>query len=187
MSSHTEKLIISIVGPIGSGKDTVAELISSLLHIKIRQISEPLRQIAQKQGIQQTRENLIELGTKTALEFGPDFLARQIYQNNEFPLIITGMRQPEQIKFFSQVARNIIISIDADPAIRFERAKMRGRSGEATDLQTFLMREQEENAPPRTQRVFECMKLATYHVENNTSLQELSKKILTILKKEKLL
>lgn len=107
-----------------------------------------------------TRENLVELGTQLAHEEGPDFLAKKILATVTTPLaMITGMRQLAQINFLRKNAHLILLSVDADPAIRFARAVERKKQGEATTLTEFVAHEQVENSGHHVQRLFECMKL----------------------------
>jgi dephospho-CoA kinase len=86
---------------------------------------------------------------------------------------ITGMRQLGQITTLRSSSNLKLISIDAAPAIRFERIKNTGKLGEASTLEEFIAREQAENNAPNAQRLFECMKLVDYHITNEASLEDL--------------
>jgi dephospho-CoA kinase len=86
------------------------------------------------------------------------------------------MRVPAQIDYLRKFDF-ILISIDADPKIRFGRAKSRGKHLEADTYQEFVELEEKENSGDFTQRVFEVMDMADYHIKNDGSLQELYKKL----------
>lgn len=167
------KKIIGIVGTIGAGKDTAGDYISKKLNIPSFQISSPLKQILLQEGKELTRENLIDLGTRLASEKGEAHLAEYILKRAPEVSIITGMRQLGQLSFLKSATDLILISIDANPEVRFERVKRNSKLGEASTLDAFISKEQAENSPPNVQRLFECMKLAEYQVINEGSLNDL--------------
>ena len=139
------------------------------------QISSPLKQLCEEAGIEATRENLIALGTRLASKHGDGYLAEHILRNERERerVIITGMRQLGQIAVLRSSSDLTLLSVDADPHIRFERVGNNGKLGEATTIEDFLQREKAENSPPNAQRLFECMRLADHHLTNNGSLDEI--------------
>ena len=167
------KEAIGIVGTIAAGKDTAGDHLSSTLDIPSFQISATLKDICAESGIEPTRDNLIALGTKLAAEHGDGFLVEHILERMPDRAIITGMRQLGQIALLESQSNLTLLSIDADPLVRFERARNNGKLGEATTVEAFVAREQQENSPPNAQRLFEVMKRADYHVTNNQSLEDL--------------
>ena len=172
-----KKEIIGIVGTIASGKDKAGDYISEKLNIPSFQISSPLKQICEQNGIEPTRDNLIKLGTKLASERGDGYLAEYILGQIETAGVITGMRQLGQIALLKSKANLTIVSIDADPSIRFERARENGKIGEAQSIEEFVAREAAENSPPNVQRLFQVIQLADFHIDNNASIEELYAKI----------
>ena len=168
-----EKMVIGLVGTIGSGKDTAGDYIAAKLGIPVFQISAPLKQICADTGVEPTRENLISLGTELAKEHGDGYLAEYITERMKDSAVITGVRQLGQIAFLKSSSKLKLISIDANPEIRFNRTKNNDKLGEADNLNEFLAREQAENSPPNTQRLFDCMKLADFHITNEGTIEEL--------------
>ena len=175
------KAVIGIIGPIGSGKDTVANCVAHRLQVPVYQISQPLKEIARNRGIEPTRENLTELGTTVATEEGEVFLARVLLDQIDKIGVISGMRQLQQIAYLRQNANLVLIAVNADPTIRFERVRLRHKPGEAKTLEEFIKKELDENSGHHVQRLFECLKLADYHIENNFDLDSLYCKVDDIL------
>jgi len=167
------KQVFGIIGPIGAGKDTSGDYVAQKLNIPSFQISSPLRQICIETGIEPIRENLIALGTRLAAEHGDGYLAEYILEYIPERSVVTGMRQLGQIDVLKSSSDLILISIDADPTVRFIRTRDNGKLGEAGTLEEFNAREQVENSAPNAQRLFECMKLADYHIINETSFEDL--------------
>jgi len=169
--------VIGIVGTIAAGKDAAGEYIGQSLDLPVYQISSPLKAMCKDEGIEPTRDNLIALGTKLAAERGDGYLAEYILNNSSESLIVTGMRQLGQLAVLDSLSNLTLLSIDANPELRFERAKKSGKLGEAKTLDEFVARELAENNPPNAQRLFECMKLAQYHLTNEGSEEELHIKL----------
>jgi dephospho-CoA kinase len=167
------KEVIGIVGTIAVGKDTAGDHISDTLHIPSFQISFPLKEICIETGVEPTRDNLIALGTQLAVEHGDGYLAEYILERVPNRAIITGMRQLGQIAVLESHSSLTLLSIDADPSIRFERAKRNNKLGEAKILEEFVAREIAENSAPNAQRLFEVMNLAQYHLSNEGTIEEL--------------
>ena len=167
------KEVIGIIGTIGAGKDMAGDYLSDKLHIPSFQISSPLKQICTESGIDPTRENLIKLGTALASEHGDGYLAKYILEHMPGKAVITGMRQLGQVAVLKSFSKLTLISIDADPAIRFKRVKDSDKQGEANTLDEFIARELAENSAPNAQRLFACMNLADYHLTNEGSLEDL--------------
>jgi dephospho-CoA kinase len=167
------KKVIGIIGTIASGKDAAADYLTEKFHLPVFQISQPLKDVCAERGIEPTRQNLIGLGTTLSKEMGEDFLAQLLLKKIEHEGIITGMRQLAQIAYLKKHAALTLIGIDAEPSIRFDRVKKRNKQGEATNLEEFIQQESQENSAPNVQRLFECLQLANYHIDNNGSLEEL--------------
>lgn len=184
MIQNNKKTILGVIGTIGAGKDTAAEHISKKLNIQVFQISQPLKDIAKERGIEPKRENLIRIGSDLVKEKGPAFLAELSFKKIDSNLgIITGIRVLEIIDWFRENTNFILLSISADPKIRFKRSIERGKLGEAETLEGFIINEQKENSPPNSQRLFECMKFADYTIENDGDLDSFYTKIDKFLEK----
>lgn len=167
------KKVIGVIGTIGAGKDTAGDYLSKKLDIPSFQISSPLKRLLAESNQEPSRENLIALGTKLAVEKGEGYLAEYIIAHGPNSMIITGMRQLGQIYFLKSSTQLKLISIDASPEVRFQRVKQNGKIGEADTLEEFIEREIAENSHPNAQRLFECMDLADYQIINEGSLKEL--------------
>jgi dephospho-CoA kinase len=172
------KKIICIVGTIGSGKDVAAEYISKKLGIPVFQASQPLRDIAKEKGIEPLRWNLIKLSNEIIKEKGPQaFVERLIGEESQNLVVITGVRIPSILDYIQKNYNLILLAVDADAELRFNRSIARGKLGEAKTLEEFLENEQKENSAPNMQRLFECMKLADYTIYNNTDLKTFFQKV----------
>lgn len=177
------KTVIGIVGPIASGKDTVAEYISKKLGIPAFQTSAPLKEIAKERNIPLTRKDLILLSRELAHERGEDHLARTLLGKINDKGIITGMREVAQITYLRNNSNFTLIAVNADQKIRFERLKSRKQIDEGKTFADFVANEKEEDSSNNVQRLSECMKMADYKIENNSDTKNLFRKVDEVLKK----
>jgi dephospho-CoA kinase len=175
------KKIIGVIGTVAAGKDTVADYIGKKLNCQVYQISKAIKDEAKNRSQGTNRDTLIKLGTELSKKHGSDYLARHFLDYPDKTLVITGMREVGQLDFLKNKSNFILIAIDADPQIRFERAIKRGKAGEAKDVEEFVSREKKENSGDHAQRLFECMPLADYTITNNGTIEELHQKVDKIL------
>ena len=166
------KTVLGISGPISAGKDVAAAYLSAKLGIPAFQTSQPLKDEAERRGIEPTRWNLITLGSTLAKEKGEGYLGKLLLEKIDAAGIISGIRQLDQVEFLRHETHFFYIGIDAPAQIRFDRAQLRNKLGEQRTLENFLLAEQAENEPPNIQRLFDCMKLVDYTIQNVGSLED---------------
>jgi dephospho-CoA kinase len=132
-----------------------------------------------------SRDNLITVSTVLRQTFGEDLLAKAITKdasNLESDIvIIDGIRRMTDIGHLMNLEHFILISVDADPKIRYERLVLRNEN-EGDIKKTFEdflndhKRETELTIP-------EVMGYAKEKIDNNGSLEELYKQIDGIIAK----
>ena len=72
----------------------------------------------------------------------------------------------------------MLIGIDAPVSLRFERSQSRGRQENASNLDEFLAREQEEMKNNlNAQQLHHCMEMCDYLIINDGTVEELQDKI----------
>ncbi len=172
------KKILGFTGLIGSGKDVAAKYAGEKLGIPFFQISDVLKDIMRGQGVEITRDTLIVCGTKYAKEFGADYLAKVLLKKIDGDKgVMSGMRQVAQIEYMRKNSDFYLVAVGADAEVRFRRSKERAEAGDAKSLELFVQNELEENSGNNIQRVFECVKMADVLIINNSSLEDLYRKI----------
>lgn len=174
------KRVLNIVGPNAAGKDTSAAYLAGIFTDAQRcSISDPLVCHFRRQGITPTRQQLIDYNRELIKADGggdSSILAKlAINAASSDVLILTGMRQPAQAKWLDQNTTALTIAIDAEAAIRYERARKHGKGllGTIQTLEDFISFEIAENSNPNPQRVREIMELASFSVSNNGTVKEL--------------
>lgn len=76
-----------------------------------------------------------------------------------------------------------LLTIDADPKIRYKRIRKRGSKTDHVTYKEFLENEKREMSAPsiNRQNLTECINMADYHLENNGTIKDLHRQIEKIL------
>ena len=107
-----------------------------------------IREEAKKRGesTKETAQNLrIEFGEYIVSELTIRKIKKLLDEGCESSIIVEGIRSPHEVNMFKNNFEDfIILSIFANPAIRFERLKKRMREDDSDDLNEFKKRDQME-------------------------------------------
>jgi dephospho-CoA kinase len=178
------KFILGVMGPIASGKDTLAEHLKKKYSFKQIGFGDILRAQAKKRKIAPLRKNLRVLQKQLREKYGDCYLENRaeeiILKSKHRKFILSGLRiASESAEAKKQMGTKIIL-VDADPFIRFERAKKRNRHGDAKTFERFKKEEKKEWKIFNFSKTF---KLADYVIHNEGTVEELNKKIDKLMKK----
>lgn len=176
--------VIGIIGPIASGKGAAAAWLVEQYGFKEITLSNFLRQEARKRGKHPHRRYLRKLQAELRAKYGNDFLlqrAIETIQKRKYErVVIDGLRQPDECALAKKLLKAKVILINADPFVRFKRAKGRGRKGFAESYEQFLHQDAIEMA---TFNFKKTMKLANYKIVNSGTLESLQRDVDKIAKK----
>lgn len=179
-------LIIGITGTFAAGKDTVADHLEKI-GFEHFSCGEQVREIAVERGIEPTRDNMREVGNQLRDEKGSDFLAKRIIEQKAKTdrIVITGIRQPGEIKYLQDLGDFYLIAVDAPIELRFERMQARKRPGDPETLEELREKEAKEmqSSGPNAQRINECMEMADFHLVNDGDMEKLGHAVDEIVEK----
>lgn len=139
--------IMGISGLPGSGKSMVSEIATQKGAI-IVSMGNIIRDEASKRG-----ESSKETAQKLREENGPLIVAeltiekiKEILKEDlTHTIIVEGIRSPHEVNLFRKHFDNfMVLSIFANPTIRYERLKNRGRADDSKDYKGFIERDQME-------------------------------------------
>jgi len=175
--------VIGVVGPIGAGKDTVADYISSNYGYAIVSFRDIVREETEKAGLEPTRENLQKIGGGYREKYGKDYWARKVLEKAKKleKAVIKEMRTFEDVKVQKGYFKDkmTVILVDTDGETRFERLKKRARLSDPQTFEEFRKQEDKE----KELRFTDSFAMADITIENNGALDDLYKKIGTVMKK----
>jgi dephospho-CoA kinase len=169
------KLIIGLVGPIASGKGTIKKYIVEKYGAKDCRFSTILRDVLTRLSLEINRENLINMSTVLRQNFGQDLLAKVIVEDaknlDANIVVVDGVRREEDIRYLKGLDGFVLLGIDADSKVRFERLVLRNENigDDKKTFEDFLAdhnKETEITIPA-------IMKTAYVILDNNGTLTEL--------------
>ncbi|MBI2595158.1 hypothetical protein HYW46_00285 [Candidatus Daviesbacteria bacterium] len=148
-----KKVIIGLIGEIGSGKGTFVDLLMQTApNLKISKIrfSDVLSDTLKIWGIPLTRSNLQNLAVIMKNNFGP-VLSHAVYMrvlsNPADIVILDGVRWQSDVDLVRGFPKNYLVYVTAPVAIRYDRIRSRKeKEGELNiPYEQFMKEEQTEN------------------------------------------
>ncbi len=176
-------MIVGLVGPISSGKGTVAKYLQENHDAGIYKFSDVLRDVSQRLHLEITRENLQNLSTCLRKEMGEDILAKAIAEDVEKDdhdiVVVDGIRRWADIMHLKKKSNFILTGIEAEPKLRYQRLVQRGENHGDSDksYEQFL----EDQGQEADAEIPEIIKEAQEIIENNHDLKNLYNDIEKIL------
>lgn len=179
MTHQAKKIIIGLVGEMGSGKSTVARYITETRQASHYRFSDFLREILEKLYISPTRTNLIDLFLVLAKQFGEDVLARPmkelITKNSNNLVVVEGIRRPADISLLKELPNFYLVGITSQKEIRYSRITARREKSDDSTKTYEAFREDERR--PTEILIAEMIKTADYIINNNGTVEKLHTEI----------
>ncbi|GHS97268.1 hypothetical protein FACS189421_03760 [Bacteroidia bacterium] len=169
-------MILGAVGKNATGKDYFLEYISKKYSIPMFSVGDVVRELALKDGLEHTRENLHKTSQKYMTQFGQDFFPNQIVAKiKELDInkvLVSGIRPLSDVVALKSAFGSDFILVDivvADDNIRFERMKKRGSARDPLTKDKFLEHDRHEEELFHTS---ETEKMADFIVYNDGTAEE---------------
>lgn len=132
--------IIGIGGTNGSGKDTLAEFLAKKHNLLFISTGDLVRQVAKLRYGNILRPTLHKVGNEIRTERGPGALVLEAQDkfkiSDKSGLIIGGLRTTGEIAELKKLG-GILLFVDADIKLRYERLKARKRSDDFISFEDF--------------------------------------------------
>ena len=180
-----KKIILGLVGSLASGKETTKKYLVEKHNAQDCRFSSILRDVLERIALPNSRENLQKLSTLLRGNFGENILAKAIAMDaskfNSNIVVVDGVRRFTDLEHLNKLPNFVLIKIDADPKIRYERMKLRNENAGDSE-KTYEQFLNDGNAEADAQ-IPEVMKTAKYEIDNSGSLEDLYSQIEKILVK----
>jgi len=185
-------VVLGLTGPNAAGKGEVCKYLSEKGYY-VTSLSNILRKIATERNISLSRINLVNLGNELREKYGAGVLAkwliRELSKNHNKAydkVVVDSIRNIQEVQEFKNKfkERFFLIYVDASKKLRFKFMRLRNREGDPKTYKEFLEVEKKEKSDKLThQQIHKCKELRNFLIYNNSTLEELHKKIDKILQK----
>ncbi len=132
-------MIIGLTGRNASGKTEVSEYLKSR-GFEYHSLSDEIREEIRSRGQEITREVLICVGNELRAKFGPGVLAERVLLRlgHERNYVVDSIRNPTEVQVLRRRKDFVLLGLEAEEQLRFERSRARAREGAARTLQQFV-------------------------------------------------
>lgn len=173
--------IIGITGRNGSGKDTVADYLERACGVTAMTAGDLVRDLAEQQQVEPTRENLHRLSQDYLGREGPEALVKEILRRARRRGLrraaIVGLRSPEEVNYLrGRLQQRFLLAavIVGDARTRYERSRGRGEARDALTFEQFRQQDRREHELFGLERTLE---LADIRLDNGNGLDHLYQQI----------
>ena len=179
------RMIFGVAGLNGAGKGEVVRFLETRSFTALS-LSDVIRAELEQQGLEETRERMIEAGNALRTAEGPGALAQRL-ANTLLPdrnYVIDSVRHPAEVEVLrTRTQRFKLLWVEADEATRLERIRARGRSGDPETAEDLRRLENMElgSQDPATQQLRAVRTLADFILTNDSTLEELRRQTHDIL------
>lgn len=180
-------LIIGITGTNASGKGTVVEILKKDFGFEHLSVREYITKGIKRKGLKVTRETLIETANEIRKNHSPSYIVEQLYKEAEKlhkPVVIESIRTVGEIKALRKKPNFLLIAVDADRKIRYERSLKRNSETDNLSYKEFVQIEEKEmnSNNEGKQNLKKCIEMADIVILNNGTIEDLRKQVGTYLK-----
>ncbi|MBL7790279.1 MAG: AAA family ATPase [Chitinophagales bacterium] len=175
--------IIGITGTIGAGKGTVVEYLVAKYKFKHYSVRNYLTRILEAQGLEPNRDHLTELANALrAKNNSPSFIIEELYKEATLDggnAIIESIRTTGEIEKLKSFGNFILLAVDADQDVRYQRAFARKSPTDKISFEKFQADEAREMTSnnPNNQNLSSCIQMADCIILNNKGLVELHENV----------
>jgi len=178
--------IIGITGTLGAGKGTVVSYLmeKGFAHYSAREFIS--REILRR-GLAVNRDNMVVVANDLRATHSPSYIAEALYDEAVAAgknAVIESLRTEGEIVALRAKGNFALLSVDADPKLRYARIFARGSETDKISFEKFLADEALEMhaIDPNKQNLARCIELADHRLINNGTIEELRAQVDDLLR-----
>ena len=174
-------MIVGLTGSFGAGKGAVADYLIATKGFSNYSVRSFLTEEIGRRNMPVNRDSMIEVANDLRAKNGPAYLVEALYKKAESEggnIIIESLRAVAEVQKMKELG-GIVIGVDADPKLRYERVVKRGQETDQVTYEKWLEQEKAESNPddPTKQDIFGALRESTVVLQNNGTVEELHQQI----------
>ena len=169
-------MVLAAVGKNGTGKDFFLEYIAKKYNLPMVSIGDVVRELAAKDGLELTRDNLHKTSKKYMDAYGqtffPDQIVKKIKESGAPIYLVSGIRPLSDVLFFKEAFGKDFVLVDiviSDDEVRYQRMLARGseRDGKSVEkLREFDANEEKQFHTAESEAI------ADYVIKNDGGVED---------------
>lgn len=178
-------MIIGVTGTLAAGKGTIVEILveKGFKHYSARWFI--IREM-EKRSLPINRDNMVVVANDLRQQNSPSYIAEELYKiarSEGGNVVIESLRTPGEIISLRDKEDFHMLSVDADPKLRYTRMLERGSETDNVSFEKFMYDEklEMENIDPAKQNIKKCIEMSEIKLENNGSIEDLKEKVEKVL------
>ena len=145
-------------------------------------------ELLDNEGMEVNRDSLVKKANELREKNSPSYLVEQLFEKalkNGKDCIIESIRTVGEIESLREKGNFVLFAVDADIKTRYSRIIERKSKKDSVSFEKFEADEklEMESDDPNKQNLSECIGMADYVFMNDSTIEELNKKIDEVLEK----
>ena len=183
-------MIIGLTGMPGSGSNSVGDFLVEKKGFIWLSYSDILREELRKEGKEITRKAMQDLGNEIRERYGAGELSKRLMNKMEGGrnYVVGTIRNPAEIEELRKRGDFAMVHVFADKKLRFNRVVARNRESDPRNWEEFLALESKDGGVGEKEsglRIGDCIKMCDHTIVNESTLEELRKRVDELLVKVK--
>lgn len=180
--------IIGITGTNGSGKGTVVDYLVAKEGFRHYAVRDFLTTEITRRGLVVDRNTMRLVANELRANHEPAYIVKQLFEqavsDKCLKIVIESVRNIGEAEFLKANSA-VLIAVDAEQKLRYERVQSRRSATDQVDFETFVHHEEREMNPvgPHDMDIRGVMAMADTTIMNNGSLEELHTTLEEVLQK----
>jgi dCMP deaminase len=180
-------MILGVSGPYAAGKGVLIAYLEERSFYPLS-LSDVIRQELEALDLPETRERMIETGTRLRAEHGEAALAERLIAQllPDRNYVIDSVRHPAEVEALRRADASFkLIWVDADEELRLARIGSRARSGDPESLEELRRLEGREQGggDPAGQQLAAVQELADFTIRNEGAVADLHREVQRVLER----
>ncbi|HPT53140.1 MAG TPA: AAA family ATPase [Bacteroidales bacterium] len=181
-------VIVGITGTLGAGKGTVVDYLVQHFQFRHFSVRDYLWNEVRARDLPLNRDSLTTVANDLRATHSPSFIVDELYKIASAQpqnAIIESIRTVGEIDSLSKKGTFLLLAVDADPKIRYNRVVLRNSETDHISYETFWANEQREmsSGDVNKQNLGACIQKANYVLLNNGNQDELYRQVNEIINK----